>query len=225
MQDQVQSNIAGPGAIVEQSLDVKPSLEGATEFEYVEVLNPLLVDFAPQFATTTPVKAPVSIGQNTAGVTEADLRTAGLELRNPDYEGAGRSQAHIVSRVVIKAGQTKRFPGDKAQVVVRQLVTEILQREGRRLQMWDPHARHEVEQRVIRARGSIQEMLDGGEIRSVSEQVNEAFNKQEQEFAEVSNETTEPARPINQDAAGSGDSSDPTVLPERPATGRSKRTQ
>lgn len=222
--DEVQSNVVGPGSIVEQSLDVKPALEGATEFEYVEVFNPLMNDFAAQFATSTPVNAPLSIGRNTAGIKEEDLRQSGIDLRNPDYQTNGRSQRHITTTTLIKAGQTKRFPGDKAQIVVRQLVTEILQQQGQKLQMWNPHARQEVENQVIRARGSIQEMLDGGSIRSVSEQVNDAFT--EQEFPEVAKNEGAESRPTNsQKTTGSTDSREEAIRSQHRTSSRPRRTQ
>lgn len=223
--DEDVTSVIGPGAIQQQDLDIRPTLEGATEFEYVEVFNPLTQDFSAQYATTTPVKAPVNIGTNPHGVDEKDLMSMGISLRNPDYEAGGRSGAHIVTTSIIRAGQTKRFPGDKAQVVVRQLVSEVLQRSGKRLQMHDPSERQKVEQTVIRARGSIQEMLDGASIRTVGEQVDNVFTKAEQEFPEVNNEPTEPTGSDSPDAGGSPAGGDKTVQPERRTQSSPKRAE
>lgn len=174
MDDQPKS--AGPGAIKDSPTGVVPRLDGASENEYIEILNPLSVVFSARVASSRPVNAPVRVVVNentpTATRNEDDIRrNYGLDLRNPDHA----SLAHIAQSIEIGPGKTVRLPGNEAQVVVKQLVNEILQREGRKLFIGDPSARQEVEDRIILKRGSMSEFF-GQQAINVREELNKGLD-------------------------------------------------
>jgi hypothetical protein len=99
----------------------------------------------------------------------------GLELRNPAHIG----KANITNKVPIKSGQTVRLLGNEAQVVVRQLVNEIMSREGNKLLLADPFARRAVEERIIISRGNVADVLGRNPI-TVQEQL-QAVKEEEHE--------------------------------------------
>jgi hypothetical protein len=166
--------VVGPGAIQENEISPLPTLEKASEFEYVTILNPLSDDFAVRVAQDIPVNMPMQIRAGTGAVqSEGDLlRTYGDTFKNPDFTG----RKHIINDTVIKAGQTINLKGNEAQVAVRQLVNEILQREGKQRLMHDPHLRREVEDRIIKHRGSVQELMEQS-LRSTQSQINTAIEQ------------------------------------------------
>lgn len=171
--------IIGPGAQQEVATDIKPALDGASEYEYITLFNPLSDDFAVRVAQDIPVNLPFSIGKDLSGKTaqttnsERDAaQTYGLSLKNPDFVG----RKHIVNDTIIKAGGTINLKGNEAQVAVRQLVNEIMQREGNTRLMSDPVLRAEVESRVIRNRGNIQELMDASFV-TPSQQATTAINR------------------------------------------------
>lgn len=171
--------VVGPGAQRDIPTDVRPLLEGASEFEFITVLNPLTDDFAVRVGQDVAANMPFNIGQDISGktaqttLTERDAaQTYGLSLKNPDFVG----KKHITIDTVILSGQTKRFKGNEAQVAVRQLVNEIMQREGNIKPMSDPEARREVEDRIIVSRGSIQDLMDA-QMQTPRSQADEAIRK------------------------------------------------
>ncbi len=171
--------IVGPGAVQEQAVDVKPLLDGASEFEYITIFNPLPDDFAVRVAQDIPVNMPFEIRKdssgNTSGITntEHDARQVyGLNLKNPDFTG----RKHIYNDMIIKAGQTINLKGNEAQVAVRQLVNEILQRNGSKRLMADPHLRREIEEQIVKNRGSVQELMDKS-LQTTRSQIDEAVNR------------------------------------------------
>lgn len=171
--------IIGPGATQEIATDVKPTLDGASEYEYVTILNPLTDDFAVRVAQDVPVNMPFNIGKDLSGKTaqttlsERDAaQTYGLSLKNPDFVG----RKHIINDTIIPAGQTINLKGSEAQVAVRQLVNEIMQREGNTRLMSDPELRRKVEERIIQKRGSIQDLMDGN-VSTLQQQMTDAVNK------------------------------------------------
>lgn len=176
----------GPGAIEESGLDPEALLNGASESEYVDVLNPLSSDFIGQFGVTRPVQAEVTISPTIDGqrLTEAQAtQTYGVpRLTNPARSG----RANITNKVKIPAGQTVRLLGSEAQVIVRQLVTLIMQLEGKKNQLADKFARRQVEERVVQGRGSIMDVMGRNPV-TVSEQLRDAIKPMEQEL-EVTNE-------------------------------------
>lgn len=177
--------IIGPGAVQEEQADIKPALEGASEYEYITILNPLTDDFAVRVAQDVPINMPVEIRAKTGLVqNEGDVtRAYGLNLKNPDHQ----ARKHITNDMVIRAGQTINLKGDQAQVAVRQLVNEILQREGKGRLLADPTLRREVEERIIKSRGSVQDLMDD-RLRSPQTQINDAIKQSN----EVTNETAFP---------------------------------
>lgn len=203
--------VAGPGADPELGIAPRPLLEGASEYEYVDLHNPLSVEFIAMFGVSRPVNAPVSITPvQGRGVTqtEADLRQGyGLDLRNPDHQG----RANIVNRSSIPSGQTKRFLGNEAQVVIRQLVNEIMQREDNKILLADGHARREVEQRIIMARGNVADYL-GQAPKTVSEQLQAVKETQsaEEQFPGLSSAGT--VAELDQETSGrDGDLGQPGI--------------
>jgi hypothetical protein len=148
-------------------------LEGASEYEYVTILNPLSVDFVGMVGTTRQANTPFTIHNPTTSTrSESDVvRNYGLDLKNPSHTG----RINIVNRVPIPSGKTINLLGNEAQVVVRQLVTEILAREGKKLHIADPTARHEVEKRIIITRRNVNDILGSGPI-NVQDQLKDAVD-------------------------------------------------
>lgn len=214
--------IVGPGAEQRVAENPKATLDGASEYEYVTLLNPLTDDFAVRVAQDVPVNLPFNIGKDATGRvsqvtnTEQDAKQVyGLNLKNPDFQG----RKHIVNDVVIKAGQTINLKGNEAQVAVRQLVNEILQREGNKRMLADPHVRLEVEGRIIQKRGSIQELMDGN-VQTPRTQIDEAINQSN----EVNNEPEFPGL-SQEDSPTNGEATDTANIPDSPAktVGRPKK--
>lgn len=171
--------LVGPGAQQIINDDIKPLLSGASEYEYVTILNPLTDDFQVRVAQEVPVNMPFEIRKDTSGRTSAattDERDVtlnyGLKLKNPDYQ----AKKYIYNDTIIPAGQTVNFKGSDAQVVVKQLVDEILQREGNRRLRADPNLRRQTEERIIKRRGSMQDILDA-QLQTPQQQINEALNR------------------------------------------------
>lgn len=170
------SNIAGPGSVEELGIAPTPLLAGATEYEVVTVLNPLPVDFIGVVGQSKPVNMPFQVRKD--GVTQtisndeqAVRANYGLNLKNPDHQ----ARLPIANKVNIPAGETRNLLGNEAQVIVRQLVTEILQRQGKRLMLADPFQRHEVEKQVVRSRRGVEEVL--GTPQTVQSQLREGVEK------------------------------------------------
>lgn len=168
------ANIIGPGSIKQETVAPKSSLDGAGDYEYVTIHNPLSDDFQVQVAQDVPVSMPFEIRNKTATVqSESDVaRTLGFPLKNPDH----RAKKYIYNTAIIPAGGTMNFKGGEAQVVVRQLTNEILQQEGKRRLMSDPTLRKEVEDRIVKKRGSVQDLLDERMVTPL-QQVNQAINQ------------------------------------------------
>ncbi len=209
----------GPGAVQQDIEAPKPSLDGASEYEYITILNPLSDDFAVRVAQDIPVNMPTEIRAKTGLIQNENdvVRSYGIDLKNPDFKG----RKHIINDTIIKAGQTINLKGNEAQVAVRQLTNEILQREGNKRLMSDPHLRKAVEDRIIQGRGSIQELMDGN-LRSARTQIDEAITKSneaqdEPEFPGLNNQ------PTQQDEPGSEQVGADDPAPKRRAVGRPKK--
>lgn len=182
--------IVGPGAVQQDQISPDASLDGASEYEYVTLLNPLTDDFAIQVAQTRPVDLPFNIKKDprVGGVTHSEGDVAqvyGVGLRNPDHKG----QRHILNTTVIPSGKTINLRGDVAQVAIRQLIAEIMQREGKKLHIADPVQRKIVEDRIIIARGSIEDLMDN-KLRPVQSIINETIEqsnevKDEEAFPDI----------------------------------------
>lgn len=211
-------NIVGPGSLQQDTIAPKPMLEGASELEYITILNPLTDDFQVQVAQDVPVNVPFQLSAPTSMVgDERDIVSQyGLQLKNPEH----KARRPIYNTTIIPAGKTMNFKGSDAQVVVRQLVNEYLQREGKDRMLSDPTTRFEVERRIIIRRGSVQDILDE-RLTTPLQQVNEALNK--------SNEVTnEPFPGLGQSTEGiepgSGIVGNASSTSEKRAPGRPKQT-
>lgn len=166
--------LVGPGTQQEIASDIRPLLEGVSEYEYVTILNPLSDDFAIRVAQDVPVNLPITIRGKTA-VTQSGhdvVQGYGLDLKNPDFQG----KRHISNDTIIKSGQTINLKGNEAQVAVRQIVNELMQREGNGKLLSDPTLRQQAEERVIITKGTIQSLMDST-LRSERSQLDEAINK------------------------------------------------
>lgn len=196
---------AGPGAIEDSGVEPKPLLEGASEYEVITIVNPLSVDFIAQVASSRPIDAPIRIVNTpqtpTATRDESTIiNNYGLNLRNPAHQG----KTHIVNKIVIRAGSSINVLGNEAQVIVRQLVNEMMQREGQSLFMADKFARHSYEERVVISRSSVSDLLGGRPV-TVQDQIREAVKESnEQEFPEIT------------DTGRSGDIDFPSEVETRP---------
>jgi hypothetical protein len=200
------NSAAGPGAIEDQGIAPKPLLEGATAYEVVTVFNPLPVDFYGMVGQDKPVNLPFEIRKdnvtNPISTTEADVkRNYGLDLKNRDHS----ARLPITNKVLIRSGATLNLFGNEAQVVVRQLVNEIMQREGKRLLLADPYQRSLVENKIVRSRRSTTEAIGG--VDSVTDQMRKGvdkLNEQENEaFPEL--RASEPATGFAEGSGNGGD--------------------
>lgn len=211
--------IVGPGAVVQDEIAPSATLEKAGEYEYVTILNPLPDDFAILVAQDVPVNMPMHIRSGTGGVqTESDLlRTYGDTFKNPDF----KAKKHIANQTVIKAGQTINLKGNEAQVAVRQLVNEILQREGEKRMLADPTKRKQVEDRIIKHRGLVQDLMDQG-LQSQRSQLDEAINRSNEAHNEEVAFPGVGQAAGSQEAAASDTANDNTSQPKR--MGRPKKT-
>lgn len=217
--------IVGPGTQQQVTQDPTSLLDGASEYEYITLLNPLSDDFAVMVAQDVPINMPFSIGKDDSGrtsqttLTERDAaQTYGLSLKNPDFVG----RKHIANTIEIPAGQTINLKGNEAQVALRQLVNELMQREGNTRLMSDPTLRREAEQRIVQHRGSVQDLLDGT-LQSQRSQIDDAISKSnevrdEQPFPGLHQPAAE------QTPAGSNDSGTEGGTQERRSPGRPKKT-
>lgn len=167
----------GVGAIEQEQTNPTPSLEGASEYEYITLTNPLPFTFKGKVAQSRPVKAPVRIvGGRERGVDENTLKAAGLDLRNPDHP----SNSHVTNTIEIKSGASINLRGDEAQVIIRQLVSEVLAYRNQVLKIGSPTYRKAVEDEVIVGRKSIDDLLDRTSER---EQIDKAIAKKNEEIA------------------------------------------
>lgn len=173
---EVKRNVVGPGAIKVEETAPKPTLDGFSEYQYVEILNPLSDDFMVQVAQDVPVNVPFEVRAKTAlHQTETDItRTLGFGLKNDDHQ----ARKQIFNNTIIPSGKSKVFKGNEAQVVIRQLVNEILQRRGNKskLLMSNPTLRAEVEAEIIVRYGNVQELLDTN-FQTERSQVDQALTK------------------------------------------------
>lgn len=207
---------AGPGAAIQNDVSPEPTLQGADQFEYVTILNPLTDDFYVMVAQDVPVNVPFEIHKDNTGRTstvtntEQDARQVyGLSLKNPDHAARKR----IYNTAVIPSGRTMNFRGDDAQVVVRQLVNEIMQREDNKRFLADPVKRKEVEDRIIKSRSTI----DFNSLRGMRDQVNDVI----QNANEVNNAQFPGLVPRDQETPEvSGNTEDPDPAPAKRATSR-----
>jgi hypothetical protein len=212
--------LVGPGSQQPVTEDVHPLLEGASEYEYVTILNPLSDDFAVRVAQDVPVNLPLQIRKGTGLIQNGGdvVRNYGLDLKNPEF----KARKSIFSDVIIKSGRTKTFKGSEAQVAVRQLVNEILQRRGQKRLMADPTLRRQVEEEIVQERGNMQSLMDE-KPRTPSAQIDAALTKlneaeDEQPFPTITN------RPTSGDAEEGGDGDGASVQQERRSPGRPKKT-
>ncbi len=209
----------GPGTLTAQP-EAQPSLlDGVTEYEWVDLFNPLSVTFVAQVASSRPFNAPVRIYQTPgleSGVrTESDLATQyGLTgFKNKDHP----SQVHVPHTIEIASGQTRRLPGNEAQVVLRQIVGHLLQVEGKGLKLADPYERNLAEQRIVRGRGNISDLMSSAPV-SVSDQLHNAVEVSNARKEEPVNAPTEEAFA---DVTGAGSGSIDTT--RQPESGNSDR--
>lgn len=168
----------GAGTIDQEQVRPSPSLDGASEYEYVTLMNPLPFKFVGKVAQSRPVNAPIRIvNGGERGIDENSLKQAGLDLRNADHP----SNAHVTSLIQIESGSSINLRGDEAQVIVRQLVNELMSYEGHTLRIGNPAYRKAAEDRIIVGRKSIDELL--GSPKSERELVDEALTKKNEEVA------------------------------------------
>lgn len=177
MQNEIPSNAAGPGAVVDSGIEPEALLDKVTEEYYVTVFNPLSVDFYGAVGMSRPTDVPFQIHKDGVNPVisnnENDVRNNyGVGLKN-QYHPA---KAQLVNKVVVPSGKTVNLPGNEAQVVVRQLVNEIMQREGNKIKIADKFERSKVEKRVVKGVHNIREMQNVN-IESVQSQLYSAVDK------------------------------------------------
>lgn len=215
---------AGPGAAEDSGISPDAALDGADEYEYVTVHNPLSVEFIGQVGISRPINVPFQVRRspemNTLTRSEEDVaRNYGLDLKNKDYP----AKVHLTQKVHIPAGQTVNLLGNEAQVVVRQLVNEIMQRDGMRLMVHDKYQRSLVEGRVIIARRSVNDILGSQGLTTVQTQLQNAVNELNKQEVTTDGTTTEQPFPsLNRPSATDAGLVEPIEL-VTPKTGRRGR--
>ena len=108
----------------------KTLVSGLTEYDIVEVFNPLRDDFTATVARSYAHNAPDPTYQHARSQYN-------VELKNNAHSG----KKHVKQTITLPSGKSLKMPGDVARVVVTQLVKEIMQREGFKRQMADPEKR------------------------------------------------------------------------------------
>jgi hypothetical protein len=167
----------GPGALEEAQVDPPSKLEGIGDYNFVEITNPLSVQFIGQAALTTNITTNMPVAQNHAdapGLTknEQDIRQIyGFDLRAQAQQSG---KTHIINRIPINPGQTVRLLGGEARTVLNQLVTAVMQREGKTKLLANKFERRQVEDRLVRRIGNMQDVLGRAPI-SVQEQLKSAL--------------------------------------------------
>lgn len=168
----------GPGASPERAEEPKSVLEGISDYNFVEIQNPLTVRFVGQAALTTNINAPMPISanhENAPGLTknESDIRQIyGFDLRAQAQQSG---KTHIINRIPIESGQTIKLLGGEAKVILGQLTSIVMQREGKESLLANMHERRAVEERIVRRIGSLQEELGRAPL-SVREQLQTTLN-------------------------------------------------
>lgn len=198
--------IVGPGSQIQELVEVGSILDGANEMEAITLHNPLTDDFQIMVAQDVPVNVPFEIRQSKHEATTKSERDVaanyGFGLKNPDHRG----KKHIHNTAIIPAGGQMTFRGTEAQTALRQLVNEVLQREGHGRLIADPKLRKETEEKIIVSRRPIQELMDNNlsSVRTQTQQALDKVNEDEQAFPTI--ETPEP------------DQSGGTETPDAPAS-------
>lgn len=199
-------SVVGPGAIDNSIERTGGSLDGVEDSEIITVHNPLSDDFAVRVGQSKPVNVPFPIHQDNSGRTSSVTHTDrdatqmyGLNLKNPDFQG----KQHFSTTMIIKAGESLNMFGSEAQIAVRQLTNELMQREGNTKLLADPELRREAESRIILKRSSVDSLMNGT-LTSPNQQVRDALNKSNEVRNEVEPEFPD-LRP-NTETDGSGTS-------------------
>lgn len=178
----------GVGAVEEAQVNPGASLDGASEYEYVTLTNPLPFLFKGKVAQSRPVSAPIRIvNGGERGIDENSLKAAGLDLRNQDHP----SNAHVTNTVDIPSGASINLRGDEAQVVIKQLVNEVLHYRGQTLKIGAPTYRKAIEDEIITGRKSIDDLL-GGPVATQNDLVDQALAQKNEEVAFPSIKAEEP---------------------------------
>lgn len=172
--------VVGPGGDESELVDPKPLLEGVGDYSFVEILNPLNVTFKDQVALTTNINAamPISPHEGSASIVknEQDIRQIyGFDLR---AQAQASGKTHIITKISLESGETKRFLGGEAHVIVRHLVSALLQREGKTHLVANMHERRRAEERIVQRVGSLMEAM-GNTPLSVRDQLQSTLKQME----------------------------------------------
>lgn len=176
---EIDEEVIGPGSLDQEQVDPPSMLESVGEYHFVTVLNPLSITFIGRAALTTNVSVDMPISQNhqnAPGLTknENDIRQVyGFDLRAQAQQSG---KTHIITNIPIASGQTVNLMGREAKVVVGQLVTALLQREGKKQLVANKHERRAAEDRIVRRIGNTQDLLGDAPL-SVQEQLKSALEQ------------------------------------------------
>lgn len=164
-------------------------LAKVTEYDVVEIHNPLTDDFVGKVARTYAHR------KNDPVYAHAKQQY-GIDLNNPQHT----SKKHVQQTITIPSGKSLKLPGDVAKVIINQLVKEMMQREGFKRQMADPDARRTFEERVVVNK----EKLDfSDDIETAEEKLDRQIRELNEEPEKVE-ETDEEAFPGTREEADSG---------------------
>lgn len=113
-----------------------------------------------------------------------DKTISALNMRNDSHP----TMNHVTQKITIPAGATMKLPGDVAQVLVKHLVDEIMNREGHKQTIGDPHRRREVEERILL---NINDLRNKISTQSITEQLEQQIRDLNQEEAVAEEQTTD----------------------------------
>jgi hypothetical protein len=197
-------------------MEQKSILDSVSEHDVVTVFNPLSDAFIGKVARSVVSSAARQSVQTGNGEADAFVQGLNRGISN----GGHLSMAHVQQQVVLKPGQSVRMPGDIARVIVRQLVKEMMQREGAKRQMADPATFMEYEQRVVL---NHENMLSNLSLESVEERLQrqlDDLNKIPEVAKDVENEQAFPTEQPSSDTGAVARDGEKPVTAARKSPGR-----
>jgi hypothetical protein len=153
--------------------EAKSLLVNLRQHHVVQVHNPLSDDFTWQVARSV-----VQYDQR-----YEDQTISALNMRNTSHP----TMQHVTQKITIPAGSTMKLPGDVAQVVAKHLVDEIMNREGHKQTIGDPHLRKEVEERILL---NINDLRSKISTQSIADQLDQQIRDLNQEETVAEEATT-----------------------------------
>lgn len=186
--------------------DIKATLDGIGADYVVEVYNPLHLPFRAKFARSV-VQPPRLHPDQAEHLRKMANLGVPVSKETP--------QAHQSTYLILQPGGTLKLPGDVAQVVVRQLVNEILQRTGKKKGLADAFARQQVEQDIIQNYTAIIQATQTSDPQDSFDRQLQELNMPQSKATQTVEHEPEPAFPSYAEApTTSAISKEPEPIPE-----------